>query len=132
MPVTSYVVNVTTRDEFLATDYTARSGELVNALQSTLGDAHKLRTLMHSETSTDPRVEVEVTQAKEAPSACITACCVVTATDAQKLAFDKNMFATMISTHLPFAVRVTKRFVTKEEQVAAQQLTEDPSRDVSS
>jgi len=58
------------------------------------------------------RVVVEITQSE---SSTIVARAIVQSNTPKKMAFDKNLFTTMVRAELPFPVVISKRAVPKEE-----------------
>ena len=125
MPTVGYFVTLQTRENFPSHDYAQAAGTLTNALQATLGNPAVLRSVLRSSEITDPRVEVEISQAEPGPASPIVAHCVVQVESPTKLVFDKNLFTTMVSAELPFPVKISKRAVSKDEHLAATALAEE-------
>lgn len=115
MTKSAYFVTLQTRDSFETTEYAEVAGKLCNALSATLGDTSKLCSIVHSTEIEEPRVEVEIMQSEPAATAPVVARCVVQAESSAKLAFDKNLFSSMVCAELPFTVKITKRAVSKDE-----------------
>lgn len=112
MPVSAYFVSVTTRESYSSTDYTHTAGMLTVALQRSLADPHKIRSITHTSNLSGVRVEVEVAQLEPESLLCpIIARCAVQADCPERFGFDKTMFTNMVRAELPFNVAVSKRAV---------------------
>ena len=115
MVLTVFFTSLETRQAVDCKDYVQVAGELVQALHTTLADTDKLCSIMHADGLQDARVEVEVQQTADAPSATVIARALVQADAPSKLVFDKNRFTSLVRSELEFAVNITKRAVSKEE-----------------
>ena len=118
MVLVAYFVTLETIQVFTTEEYTQVAGQLSNALQATLGDATKIRGYVHTDELSDTRVEVEITQSEPAPSSTITARAVVQTEAPERVGFDKNLFSSAVRVELPFPVKIYKRAVSKDEQLA--------------
>ena len=125
MLTSAYYVTVQTRDAYATAEYVSITGQLVNALQCTLGSLQELSDIMHSTKLTNASVEVEVAQSELTSTSPITARCVVRADAPGKLVFDKNLFTAKLTEAVDMPVKVTKRVVSKDELAAAAVLVED-------
>ena len=112
---TAYFITVETRQPVEIERYTTVAGSLLQALQATLGDRPSLENITKKDVH-NARVEVEVVQTD---MSAVCARVVVQADADGKLAFDKNAFSSMIRSELDFPVNITKRSVSKDEDLRA-------------
>lgn len=114
---TSYFVTVETRHTFPLDDYTQIAGQLVNALNATLTDPERFKSIMHVKELTDPAVEVEASRVEEESGDSAIVCrAIVKCTSDTKAQFDKALFTTLMrsETRIPFSV--TKNLVKPGEE----------------
>jgi hypothetical protein len=111
----AYYITVETRDSFDAQEFTAVAGQLCNALQSTLGDLTTLRSLTHTPTLSNARVEVEIAQTDSEKLSPIAARAIVKAAGGRKASFDKNLFTRLVRDVFTPPVRITKQAVATDD-----------------
>ena len=109
MVTSAYYVTLETRHPCAVDTYADVAGALSNALHATLGDYTKLASLTRAKDLHNAKVEVEVAQSESSETATVIARAIVQVDASDKVAFDKNMFTSMMRAALPFPVSISKR-----------------------
>lgn len=108
--------NITVTSEEPVKDYTEAADQLCEALRMSLATAEYAKQLTHTTDEIESgAVEVEVSQE---PSGHAVALAVWQLEASKKIALDKTGLSTLLKDMLPFAVKVNKRAVTKDEMAA--------------
>ena len=123
MSTSAFYITLATEQSVPVSDYTATTGQIVQAFYTALGTHAKFVELTHTSEHTDLRVELEVIQEFAAAESPILAHAVVQGTNhvgKKKLQFDKAQFSELLRELLPFPVKVSKRAVPKEEMLGSE------------
>ena len=118
MPPAAFYVTVTTTDAITLTSYSEVTGQLLCAIQQTLGDATMFRDVVKADVS-EPHVECELSAVDEVMPSRVQARVILRfeLETVSKASFDKNAFTAAVRAELGpmLPVKVTKRAVTPDE-----------------